>query len=336
MARSKKPSLTTLGTSRRGAQPSKVPQSTSNAVIAGGLASPYVNMLVDPFDAPPARVPDSHNGLSVALRLRRVITVTTDQWGDFCVEITAGASPNKSHVISGTGTPDTETTTYFDGTIQPAPYDLTDDFIKFRPTAIGIKVMYIGAEETKSGLLGSFYTVGLMADEFGTDLPKNTLLAHCDHTWTTKDYYTRLVPYNATRFNATDNTSVAADSWEHLVLVGQGLPASTEVIRIEISDNIEAIPKFSSLHRESAETEPHDPNVVAIASHVSTGKHYSSHRSLRVDGARLVENGAKFLAYSSPMWGSYAPAVGTTAEIMSTLMRLYQEMREKLRKKRAN
>lgn len=237
------------------------------AKMTAGAGKGYYDICKDPWNAEPAGVADEFSMPTVAMRLKSAFTLNSNNVGACGIGFQAGNLDTGFSVVP-TITVGTTTVTAFSTYTKHADYDsLNAIFGYFRPISVGVKVYYIGAESTTAGLitLGSFPISangignGLLPADISdwNDLPGTKTIAPAAMT---EPFCLATHSYDRPSFRALGSDLASGDFFPVMLVGGTGLAVSTNVLRVEVTLNVELIPLLTTFqsHQRAAVVE-YDP-----------------------------------------------------------------------------
>lgn len=231
----------------------------------------YFDVCRDPWDAPPAGLPDLYESHSVPLKLKASFLINSQADGTFVVAFHPLLSGTTG--FSAVGSSTAGSITAVAGANHPDITSITAQFNSWRPISVGVKCFYLGAEGTSSGVIScghndnfQFTTAGI-GNNFPTaisdwsDLPNSSSSAVAALT---EPMAVAARAFDRAGFNAVVNTIISL-AFPTCWVTGTNLPASIPVCRIEVALNIEAIPFYGNQLTAHLQTQT-PPNEAAIAS----------------------------------------------------------------------
>jgi len=233
----------------------------------GVNSASYVNCVVDPWHAPPAQLPDEFQGPTIPLKLKQTVAIPGTATGANALLI-SGVMQSFTRVSTVTA-PGVVTW----GVGSPAD-DYTDflaNFDEYRTISMGIKIVYIGQADLASGQVVVFPflskssgdTVGVIPTSI-TDWRDNQSASVHSVSLDQKAPVATLHNYDRPSFISIAGSNYA--SFPQLAIGFLGIPtAVTAQFAVEITINVEAVPKQGSIHHGLAQASPDIPGGIANA-----------------------------------------------------------------------
>jgi len=262
----------------------------------------YFNVCKDPWDAPPAGIPDQFESHSVPFKLKASYLVSSQPDGTFA----AAFHPTLNSTSTGFSALATSTTgniTAFGQAVHPDAPTVITQFSLFRPVSIGAKVFYLGAEATSAGVISTGHNDYMIANtaQIGTsfptaiadwsDLPNSSSMAVSTMT---EPIAVAARSFDRPAFGILSNTNTTA-SFPTIWVTGTNLVASTPVVRIEVSFNIEAIPYHGNTltaHLQSV-TQPDEAAMAAAHRRLGVVRTGPLSKLMKVAAAKRKATGPK-------------------------------------------
>lgn len=211
----------------------------------------YFNVCRDPWDAPPAGIPDMFESHTVPLKIKASYLITSQADGTFVLAF----QPLVSNAFTASGTGTAGNITAFALAGHPDIASLTSQFSVWRPVSIGAKIFYLGAEGTSSGVItcGHNDYMNLSTANIGTtaptaiadwnDLPNASAQAVATMT---EPMAVAGRSFDRSGFKILTGGTAFLESFPTVWVTGTNLPTGIPVCRIEVSFNIEAIPYYGN------------------------------------------------------------------------------------------
>lgn len=278
--------------------------------------SSYAAVCADPFDAPPAGLPDDYEGQTIPYKIKASYVLSTNDNGSLCIvfcPIINGAVAY-NYAQSATCTTLTNNITAFTGVAHPDAATVVANFYAWRPISAAIKVFYLGAEATSAGVIGVGHSDGLTPStaNIGTHFPLN-LSDWFDMASTFTQSVTSMTEPSMVAVRAFDrcpfitpNATGFVQTFPAMWLVGTNLPVSLgSAVRVECVLNCEMLPFHGNAltsHMQTV-TQPNPASIMTV------------HRSLGVvrtgmagSVVRKLANGGLKGARMSPKKLSFSPS----------------------------
>jgi len=233
----------------------------------GTNAASYIACVTDPWHAAPAQLPDEFQGPTIPLKLKQTTTIAGTVSGANALLIrasmgsfTSPAAVTAAGVVTwGAGVPSDDST------------DFTANFDEFRFISIGVKIVYIGQADLASGQVIVYpflsringTTAGVIPANLNDWRDNQSASVH-SVSIDQKSPVCALHNYDRPPFRAT--TASADENFPQLAIGFTGIPVATSAqFAVEITYNLEAVPKQGSIHHGLAQASPDHPNVINLA-----------------------------------------------------------------------
>lgn len=226
---------------------------------------PYVHCLIDPVNAPAARLPDEYVSETGAHKLTVEYDIKTDANGVFALIVSPAINiPIVHKPVTGTLTDNTVVVggapAYPDGAEIKTAYTVG------RLVAMGIEVEYIGAPLNASGKLHcievdqyqALNTIDLttIVDDGESDPLLNGKVIH-------------VRPIMPPRFESPSVDTFMRYTFNNWVLYATGAPPNTVVASIKVTAHFEGIAKKGGLHAKSGSVELYNPDHLTIGANIA-------------------------------------------------------------------
>jgi len=233
-------------------------------------AKEYMEVLANPWEAPPTGIIDEFAGKTCSLRVNATHNLSTGSGENYvagmikCNDIDSAAFADLD-INDLTGA--TEGTATLSA--MPGYSDLAAHYSAYRPVSMGVKAYYTGAEGATSGTVSIVCVNGVdSTSKMPTDFDDWFNLEGCKTVACasmTGPLCAAVHSFDRPRFGDLNRTDTHL-FFPTIFVFGVGLPASTTAIRLEISYCLELIPLFGSiLVGNSADYIMHDPVGMANA-----------------------------------------------------------------------
>lgn len=234
-----------------------------------------VHGLINPFsdDSRGSRIPDDNGSKSIPLTLRWFSNLASDSEGD----IGATVGPQmKEQFKSATALTGTVITTWGTAVSSGEWTSIKDDISSYRVVSWGVRFFPTLAPTSQSGSarVVTVPTIPVNGIDPGQGLFEEVYdfpVANCDIHWVSKPIGNMWKEY----IGVDETTS----TWDNVVFLATGLPASQTCFKMEVFCNLECQPKFNTIAGTvSGHAEPHNPHRMAAANHgrINTGVQNSS------------------------------------------------------------
>lgn len=268
-------------------------------------------MVKDPWNAAPAGVADEFSSPTAAMKLKSAVTLATNNVGNAALAIQAG-SLQGFHFNTATVNASTEVIANWTAAnvAHPDYASMIATYNKYRPVSIGVKVYYIGAEQTTSGLIMVSAVEGIGTPTV-TNFPTNVSeIADLPNTKTIAPA-TMVQPicvaahmFDRPKFAAWTSTDWV-DFFPTIVVGVSGALASAQCVRIECTLNLELLPLMTAFaaHHFVAPV-PSNPTVVTAVRRLPTSRvGYSESEVIgmaNVSGVKRTTSGTRKRRSSRP------------------------------------
>jgi len=229
-----------------------------------------MEILANPWEAPPVGIIDEFAGKTCALRVNQTLTLNTGAGENYIATIIK-CNDIDTAVTQQLGVNDLTGAVSGSAVDTPIPgyADLATHYSAYRPVSMGVKVYYVGAEGATSGTVSIVCVNGVDVytklpadadDWFNMEGCKTVACASM-----TGPLCAAVHSYDRPNFDLLTRTDTHL-FFPTVVVFSAGLPASTSALRVEISYCLELIPVFGSiLVGNTADVVMHDPLGQAAA-----------------------------------------------------------------------
>jgi len=234
----------------------------------GVNSSSYLACVTDPWHAPPAQLPDEFQGPTIPLKLKQTTTVAGTATGTNALLIVPS--------VSSFTYPSTVTAGGVVTWGATAPHDDYTDFLanfdEYRFISIGVKVVYIGQADLASGQVVVYpflsKTVGNSAGIIPAninDWRDNQSASVHSVSIDQKSPVCAMHSYDRPPFTSI-GSSTCVTVFPQLAIGFIGIPtALVPQFAVELTINVEAVPKQGSIHHGLAQASPDHPHVIDLA-----------------------------------------------------------------------
>lgn len=298
------------------------PKSTSPAALVYPTHE-WVDMLLDPLNAPAAQIPDEWSFPTQAMKLTMTVDLTTSAAGSLVLFVGASLAnfiktytvTSENLVVASPGN-----TAHTDNTA------FTSAFSRSRVTCGGFSYLPTNTPESSQGTI-SFLSManeqvgaydGLSLATIGSD----SVTCEID-----EPVYVHVHNYSLPMFYSTHTYT---EHYPSTLIVLRGCKASTNVGQLKMVLNVEAISSPASVHAGASTVEPYDQMAINNGTHVQqAASDYSVVAAGKQGPRRLTSTGRAVVDASAALAGMYAGGVGGAAIARSP--QKYRELRRLLK-----
>jgi len=233
----------------------------------GTNSASYLACVTDPWHAAPAQLPDEFQGPTIPLKLKMTSTIAGTATGTNALLV-------KGQMLQHLAVATVTAPGVVSWGISPNHDDYADflaNFEEYRTISMGVKIVYIGQADLASGQVVVY---PFLARQDGTtagvlpvnvnDWRDNQSASVHSVSIDQKSPVAALHNYDRPGFIAINSTSFT--SFPQLALGFIGIPtALVPQFAVEITLNLEAVPKQGSIHHGLAQASPDHPNVINLA-----------------------------------------------------------------------